>query len=427
MNEKSRTRRDFIQNISIAVLTVSAVLLFVQTQIYNLGASNTFFRIFSGPDAQTSAVISYQKDDFTLSAPLRVAVTGTYGRYGDVSMTSADEEFLPLRHLLEQALGSTQSLTFSSKQLFLSALSYTSVYYDFLSPLPLCILADLAQTSNSENTVSVRHVVIAEEEGTVSLYLWDGADHYYRGSTSLSPEDLNKFVSQYELGNAFFGFESTESHAPTTAPFSLFLAEEPALPVLSANFPLSDTALLLASLRFNPNTQNRYWESDGTEVISENSGRTLRIHSDGTVTYQSGDDPALSIQAENESPTLVEAAGEVGIMLNNLLSLSSGTANVYLEDIQQNGASTTLRFGYQVGGVPIRFADGQSAAHVTLSGRTVSSMTLRFRQYTLTENDSLLLPLRQALAIAAAEPGTELSIGYTDSGSDTVRAAWLAD
>ena len=32
MNETNRSRRDFIQNITIAVLTVSAVLLFVQSQ-----------------------------------------------------------------------------------------------------------------------------------------------------------------------------------------------------------------------------------------------------------------------------------------------------------------------------------------------------------------------------------------------------------
>ena len=47
MNETKRSRRDFIQNITIAVLTVSAVLLFVQTQVYNLGASSMFSRLFS--------------------------------------------------------------------------------------------------------------------------------------------------------------------------------------------------------------------------------------------------------------------------------------------------------------------------------------------------------------------------------------------
>lgn len=423
MNERSRTRRDFIQNITIAVLTVSAVLLFTQTQISNLGASSTLSRLFSGPDVQSSSVITPQQDAVSPGAPVRVAAASTYGRYGGVAMTTSDEEFLPLRQLLEQALGSVQSLTFSSSQAFREALNRTSAYYDFLSPLPLSILADLSQTSLDEDAVFARRLVLAEENGAVALYLWDGANRCYRSGTALSAGDLNAVVSQYELGNAFFAFEGTGDHV--LAPYSLLPGEEPRLPQLAAVSSLSDTTHLLASLGFNPNTQNRYWESETTEVISESNGRTLRLSTDGTVVYQSGDDPTLSIQAAGEVPSMVEAASEVRLLLSELLAPVMGDAQMYLEQIQQVGAATTLRFGYQAGGVPIRFADGGCAAHVTLSGTTVSSMELRIRQYTVTENDSLLLPLRQALAIAAG--GAELSIGYADSGGDTVSAAWLAD
>ena len=179
-------------------------------------------------------------------------------------------------------------------------------------------------------------------------------------------------------------------------------------------------------MKFNPNTQNRYRDSDGTEVISESNNRTLRIGSDGTVEYQSEQDPTLSIESKDSVPTLAEAAFEVNRLLSSLLT-SSGDARIYLENIQQNGDSTTLRFGYQVGGVPVRLANGQSAAVVTLSGTTISSMTLHIRQYATTENDSLLLPLRQALAIAANTPDTDLSIGYVDRSMDSIKATWLAD
>ena len=427
MNERSRTRRDFIQNITIAVLTVSAVLLFAQTQIYNLGASSTLTRIFSGPEVQSSSVITPQMDASSPSAPVRVAVASTYGRYGDITTTTADEDFLPLRQLLAQALGSAQALTFSSAQAFQDALNQTSAYYDFLSPLPLSVLAELAQTSINEDSVFARRLVLTEENGAVTLHLWNGTNRYYRSSTALSLEELNAAVSQYELGNAFFAFEGTEAHTQEIAPYSLLSDEAPDLPQLSSVSSLSDTTLLLDSLHFNPNTQNRYWESDTTEVISESNGRTLRLSSDGTVVYQSDNDPTLSIQAAGEIPSLVEATTEVGLLLNDLFTPSMGDAEIYLEEIQQNGAATTLRYGYQVGGVPVRFSDGQSAASVTLSGTTVSSMTLRIRQYTVTEDSSLLLPLRQALAIAAGMAGTELSIGYADNGGDTVSATWLAD
>jgi len=427
MNDKKRSRRDFIQNISIAVLTVSAVLLFVQSQVYHLGASSSFSRLFSGPDIQAGTVITPQQEEAALSAPVRIAVASTYGRYGDIAMTTADEDFLSLRQLLEQALGSAQAMTISSSHAFLSSLSGTSVYYDFLTPLPLSILAELAQTTLDEDLLSARHLVIAEENGAVLLHLWDGGTHYYRSGTALSPEDLSEVVRHYELGNAFFAFEGTEDHARTAAPLSLFLEEPPGLPELSVSSQFPDRSLLLASLHFNPNTQNRYRDSDGTEVISESNNRTLRIRTDGTILYQSDGDSTLFIEAEGTIPSLAEAAAEVSALLNSLFAASAGDTGLYLEHIRQVNDATHLRFGYQVGGVPVQFANGQSAALVTLSGTTVSSLTLNFRQYTITEKPSLLLPLRQALAVAADLPEAALSIGYADQGGDTVRAAWLAD
>ena len=66
-------------------------------------------------------------------------------------------------------------------------------------------------------------------------------------------------------------------------------------------------------------------------------------------------------------------------------------------------------------------------AQVTVTDGVVSAMTFRVRQYTVSGSTSLLLPLRQTLAIAAQQEGPELSIGYDDSGAGTAGAAWLAE
>ena len=427
MNENHQSRRDFLQNITIAVLTVSAVLLFIQSQASVLYSSSSFSKWFSGPDVQTGVMVAPPQEERSLNIPLRISVASTYGRYGDLATTTADDDFLPLRQLLEQALGSAQSVSLSTSQTFLSALSGTSVYYDFQSPLPLSLLANLSQTGFPQNQFSAWQLVISEEAGAVFLHCWDGETLYYRCHTAISPEDLQEVVSLYELGNAFFAYEFDDPHAQAVAPLSLFLEETPAISQLSASSPLSDTSLLLASLHFNPNTQNRYLDSDGTEVISESNNRTLRIHADGTVVYYSDGDPTLSIEAEGTIPSLMEAATEVNTLLNNLFSTSAGDAGIYLEEIQQTAETTVLHFGYQVGGIPIRFSNGHHAAVVTLTDTTVSSMELHFRQYNVTETVSLLLPLPQALAIAAQTPGHSLSIGYADTGRDTVSATWLAD
>ena len=71
--------------------------------------------------------------------------------------------------------------------------------------------------------------------------------------------------------------------------------------------------------------------------------------------------------------------------------------------------------------------DGGTAVEITLTGSVISSLSLRLRTYTATSELSLLLPLPQALTIAAQHPGAELSIGYPDSGASSVSACWLSD
>ena len=86
-----------------------------------------------------------------------------------------------------------------------------------------------------------------------------------------------------------------------------------------------------------------------------------------------------------------------------------------------------MTFDYQADGVLLRLSSGEPAASVEVDSNGVTAFTLCLRRYMAegTEN-SLLLPLLQALAIADSSQPGELSICYVDSGS-TVSAAWLTD
>lgn len=423
MSEHTRKRRDFIQNITIAVLCVSAVLLFAQTQIYNLGINSSLFSFLSEHDLQVAPVSPGQTDTL-LTAPVRIAAASAFGRYGNVTLSTGDDAFEPLRGLLEQALASADDLTDSGQEEFLAALETTGMYYDFLSPLPLSVLAELVRTAGEE-AVSARYLVVSGVESGVTLYLWDGAQSYYRCGTSISPESLEQIVNQYELGNACFAFECEDPNAQAAAPQSLFLEETPTLPQLTISIPLADTDRLLTALDFNPNTQYRYMDAGGTEVVREGD-RTLRIHTDGTITYAGGSN-LPSAAGSGEPPTVSEAVSTANSLLHSLLPADTD-AELYLESIRQAGETTTLCFGYQAGGIPIRFSDGTHAAEITMVDGIISNLTFRVRQYTMEGTDSLLLPLRQALAIhASAHAGSELFIGYTDSGAGTINAGWLAE
>lgn len=418
-----RKRRDLIQNIAIVVLSLSAVLLFAQSQIYNLiSDQGPLTDRLAGTVAADATV-----QQAPLSAPVRVAVTGVYDRYGAYLTTDA-ETFSDLGLLLKESLGSAGALTPSRAEDFLSALSGTSVYYDFLSPLPLSILSELVG-GEEEGSVLVRQLVLSAVSGSVRLYTWDGADVFLSCQVPpISAGDLTEIANNCSFGVAFFAFDEAELEPDygRIAPCSLLLSELPALPILSAVNPLTSTDQLLLDLGFNPSTKNRYTDAGGTEIIGE-ANRSLQIGSGGDVLYQSGGDPAVEIDAAGDTPTLQEAADGAAALLRKLLADLSGEASLYLTEVSQSGDTTTLRFGYHVNGVPVYFSDGADAAEVILTGTAVTELSLRFRQYTAAGGDSLLLPLRQALGIAAASHlGAELSIGYADNGSE-VSAQWLAE
>ena len=250
MSDRARKRRDFIQNITIALLSVTAVLLFAQTQIYGLGLNSGLLSFLSGSDLPASSSGTSQTGA-ALTAPVRVAAASSIGRFGSVTLSTDDDAFEPLRGLLEQALDSAQDFAASGSAAFFQALDGPSVYYDFLSPLPLSVLGELVRAQGAEE-LSARRLILAPEDGGVTLYLWDGGSGYFRCHTALSPDTVETTISQYELGNAFFAYESQEPGAQSVNPYSLFLEEEPALPALSISVPLSDTDRVLVALDFNP-------------------------------------------------------------------------------------------------------------------------------------------------------------------------------
>ncbi len=415
--------RNLIQNLTITLLSVSAVALFTQTQLYSLDLTGT------GEQAAGAASQVISNAPAGLTAPVRIAVTGDYGRYGSVALTTADDRFAdPLGRRLLEALGSARDYAACAKEDFLRALKGPSLYYDFLEPLPLSVLAGLLGGGEEvAEDISARRLLIASQDSGALLYLWDGGENCFRAFTAISADSLNQVISRYEQGGASFAMDAApDSPERKLDPCSLLPGELPSLPAFTAGDPLAASAdWLLSALGFNTRSRTRHTESNGTELIMDGD-RTLRIRPDNSVYYQSGRAPSLTVASAGELPTLREAALGAGSLLTGLLAPVSGEARPWLQSVRQNEDVTVLRFGYQAGGVPICFQDMGFAAEVTLTGAAVTALTLRFRQYSLSEEPSLLLPLPQALAVAAENSGGELSIGYVERDG-MCRACWLRD
>ncbi len=420
MGEQRQDRRNLVQNLLITLLALSAAVLFTQTQLYNLNLTTS--EAPPGP-AQSAAPAA------ELAAPVRTAVTGDYGRCGGLTCTTGDPVFAdPLGRRLLEALGSARDYAPCSRGDFLRALRGPSLYYDFLEPLPLSVLAGLlggGEDVSPREDLSARRLLIVPQEGGAVLYLWDGGENCFRASTAVSADSLEQVISRYELGDASFAMDGGGLERELD-PCSLLPAQPPELPSFTLGDPLAGgTDWLLSALGFNPRSRTRHTESSGTELIIDGD-RTLRIRPDNTIHYQSGNEPILRVKAAGDLPTAREAALGAGSLLGSLLAPVSGELQPWLQSLRRSGDVTALRFGYQLKGVPVRFQDGGFAAEITLTGSAVTALSLRFRQYNAAEEPSLLLPLPQALAVAAASPGKELSIGYVERGGEC-RAYWLSD
>lgn len=429
MHQKRGSRRDMLQNIAITVLAVSAVLLFVQTQRYMLPTGNSLMGGLFQTGTETEAPV--QSAAAPVSAPVRIAISGTYGRYGDIALSTDDADRFGrlLSPLLSEALGSAGTFSPCTQTEFLAALSRTSVYYDFLAPLPLSVLSVLAgMDTPADFDLTARYAVISQQGESVDLLIWDGGDTCLRCETSVKPSRLQDVVSSYELGNAAFAFDlaASDPSFEACAPCSLFLSPLPQYQELSAAPAVSDSSSLLSALGFNPYANTRYTESNGTEVVMEGD-QTLRLSSDGTLRYQSGGRAALSIADGTDDPTREEIIQGAWKLLHTLTDGRLGSASLYLSEITESDGTIVVRFGLHADGTPIRFLDDSPAAELHLDGSAVTSLTVTLREYESTGESAALLPLKQAAAIAALDPGKGLSIAYVDSGAANCTLSWLSD
>lgn len=419
-----------LQNLAIVLLSLSAAFLLLKTPLFGTFADQTLPELAEGFfSAEPSSNGAVGVELSGLTAPVRVVYTGEYTRCGTDALTMAEGSFSRAGSLLGEALGSAGTMVPSTEEAFLGALEMAGIYYDFTAGFPLEILCDTLGTSApTSHAVFVRRALLCPDGDTANLYLLDQNGTCYAFSTALRGAVLTEFLSSLEGTGA--GFALTEGDAyDGLSPFTLILTEPTPRYLLSASGSLTaDLSELLRLAEFNPHTENRYTESSGTTVVREAYG-TLRITADGTVTYRSGSAEAgvlYTVPTDRSVASLTESVAAAQRLASTLLQKSGGAASLYLSGVEENAKGCTVTLDYVIGGTPLRFADGSHAVSVTVEGRSITAFSLHFRSYALTDVPALVLPIRQAAAIARKNhAGSELSVFYVDSGTESVGVSWL--
>lgn len=431
---KNATLMSHLQNAAIAVLTVTAVLLLIQTPLVGDLAGKTPYELAQDWLAGDTSTDTAVTTDLTeLALPVRVVFTNEYARYGLSAITTLDTDFELAGAFFGEALGSATTYEACSGEKLLTALHASSIYLDLEAPTPLEVLSRILGVNDAPESslLRVTRLVLCPAENGATLYLQDANQGFFVSRTAVSSATLREALASLDGNGTDFAF-SLSGEFSQLSPYTLIFSEPPQRYTLSAGNALTDQATFLRLAEFNPHTESGYTDSSGNTIIKEVYG-TLRLEPDGSVFYQGADEAeAGSIYyvsaASTGKPTMLEAVAGAQRLAFTLLRDVSGDAELYLSEIGSSNKHFTVSFDYAVGGTPLRFSDGSHAATVTIEDQTITEFSLHCRSYTLSDSPALLLPIRQAAAIAGSKYlSAELHVCYDEHGADTVGVGWFAD
>lgn len=420
-----------LQNVTIAVLTVSALFLLTQTPLVGSLSGKTPYELAQSFFSDTApAETASTAEASELALPVRVVFTSEFARFGLDAITTLDAEFEQAGVFFSEALGTAEAPAFCQESALLAALEKSGLYLDLESETPLSLLAAVLGVTAPDDTLThiTRLLLSPGDSGSVTLYLQDSERGCFSCATAVSSATLTSALAALDGNGTDFAFALTGDYA-ALSPYTLVFSDPSARCLLSAASGITDQAELLRQAEFNAHASG-YTDSTGTTVLQESYG-TLRLSPDGTVTYQ-GDSAALGSlyyvsAADSGKPTLSEAISAAQKLAFALLRDRCGDAQLYFSSAESDGHNYTITFDYVVGGTPLHFSDGSHAASVTIEGQTITAFSIRCRSYTLTDQPALLLPALQAAAIAAVSyPGSELHVCYDDRGAESIGVSWFS-
>ena len=183
--DKKAKLLDRLQNLAIAVLSLSFLFLLVQTPLFGDAGDTTIASTVRGwfTDRQTSA--AEEPDSLAaLTVPVRIVQSNDFIRSGLDALTTADDAFETVGSFLGEAIGSARGISSVSENTFLSALDGSGLYFAFACDLPLEVLsARLGVQSPTARQLDVRRCLLSlDGEDTATLYLQDTKQGVYRFS-----------------------------------------------------------------------------------------------------------------------------------------------------------------------------------------------------------------------------------------------------
>lgn len=416
-----RRQIDRVENILIALLALSALLLVGKTGMFQTVTGQT------GQNAPAS-FSGAQGNTLSRGNPVGLMVQNQYGRYGlCYDQAAADSLYEKgLGNLLNQALAAMGDPQPVTQESWMQAVTQqeTWVFYDFLYDV------SFSHQDNRGEGKGRRFFLTGHNDRAETLYYQNGeSGDFYTAQIREGEVPLPAILSTLAPNEAHFAFEDQDL-AEVFPPAMLVLPKAPSCPVYTASNPLADldegaTRAYLEKLGFNLRATTVYESVDGS-VIREGTD-TLRIQEDGTLIYHGAESGEARWQAlsQREKDQQIKAQEVLDLLTGDLM----GQGKLFCQSITTLAdGETELIFCCLLSGAQVELWEEGWTARVVFQGEVLTAFELHLRRYEQTQDTCAILPHRQAAAVAETmgQSGKELQLCYTDDGAGSpVTADWV--
>lgn len=418
-----------IKTIVIVVLSL-AVLLLAAGACWpeQIAASNALSALFAPvtkllgfelvqipPKLETEGAVSDS------AKPILISVQTPAGRCSyQMSFSALDPVYEHLGGLLGEALDTAAAPEEITAGQFYAGLRQPGFLFAYSGSIPVELLAAWLDASSAEAGQFSSFALSIQNE---TVYFLAAGQTYQRCATKLSEQALTQALGSYLPDGSAFAFESSDETYHRLAPMTLLnLSAQPEVYEIVSSNPCDGemTQRLAASLGFNPFDDSSYLDNRGSTIYNE-AECSLRITASGELSLTNHNLTDSRFLAPSTAPeTLTEYAKT---LISELQKNTLGDARLYLTSYEQAADTVTILFDYIVDGVPVVFSNGP-AASVTFENGCLTQLNLRLRAYTRTQTPMTVLPVKQAVAIAAF--GSRLRIEYADLGGSSLMAGWVS-
>lgn len=426
--DKKLRRINRLQNIAIAALSCSALLLVIQTPLFHTFRESAMLQTMEHILHRQESTVQTEENFIYAANPVRLLLRGGVSGYGSDTLTTTDPTFSAAAIFLADGFATAQQPIAVGENTLVQAMRYRSLYVDFRAALPLPVIVDMLQTeSNLSAPLTVRRVLLSaeEERSIVYLYLVDAAGEVFMCTTAIDMAVFTEYLASVSGNDTMLAADIPEYDR--FSPYT-FLPDtiEPRMAV-NAGIVQPDVDKLMEQTGFNEHVSGLYTEASGTVVVLD-SPCMLRIEPDGNISYvgEAAETSHFYLDMQNGGITeAVFAAYRTAISITQELR---GAASLYLSSAAETAEGYHITFDYMLNGTPLYFSDGTHAAEFTIEQSCITEFHIRLRRYTLLEQAASLLPLQQAIAAARGLPyGAELSVAYVDNGGEMLSVRWIAD